>query len=124
VIIVVGDHGEGLGEHHEDTHGIFLYDSTTHVPLIVKLPGVVHAGTLIDAQVRTLDVVPTILELVGAPPLEKRDGESLSPYFANANEVGRPAFGETDYPCASAGLRSARCAVRFQIHRSSSPRAL
>jgi len=57
VIIVVGDHGEGLGDHHEGTHGIFLYDSTTHVPLIVKLPGVVHAGTLIDAQVRTLDVV-------------------------------------------------------------------
>ena len=39
LIVVVGDHGEGLGEHHEDTHGIFLYDSTTHVPLIVKLPG-------------------------------------------------------------------------------------
>ena len=38
LIVVVGDHGEGLGEHHEDTHGIFLYDSTTHVPLIVKMP--------------------------------------------------------------------------------------
>ena len=36
LIVVVGDHGEGLGEHHEDTHGIFLYDSTTHVPLILK----------------------------------------------------------------------------------------
>ena len=36
LIVVVGDHGEGLGEHHEDTHGIFLYDSTTHVPLIMK----------------------------------------------------------------------------------------
>ena len=39
MIVVVGDHGEGLGEHHENTHGIFLYDSTMHVPLIVKLPG-------------------------------------------------------------------------------------
>ena len=38
LIIVVGDHGEGLGEHGEQTHGIFLYDSTTHVPLLVKLP--------------------------------------------------------------------------------------
>ena len=48
VIVVVGDHGEGLGEHHEDTHGIFLYDSTTHVPLIVKLPGGLSAGTVVD----------------------------------------------------------------------------
>ncbi len=39
IVVVVGDHGEGLGEHKENTHGIFLYDSTTHVPLIVKLPG-------------------------------------------------------------------------------------
>ena len=38
LIVVVGDHGEGLGEHREDTHGIFLYDSTTHVPLILKMP--------------------------------------------------------------------------------------
>src|ERR1700752_1632187 len=55
IIIVVGDHGEGLGEHQEDTHGIFLYDSTTHVPLIVKLPGHEQAGKVVDAQVRPTD---------------------------------------------------------------------
>src|SRR5215475_10351183 len=58
LIIVVGDHGEGLGEHNEDTHGIFLYDSTTHVPLILKLPAAKSAGNVVDAQVRTTDVLP------------------------------------------------------------------
>jgi arylsulfatase A-like enzyme len=60
LIVVVGDHGEGLGEHHEDTHGIFLYDSTTHVPLILKLPGG-NAGKskVVEAQVRTTDILPT-----------------------------------------------------------------
>ena len=110
IIVVVGDHGEGLGEHHEDTHGIFLYDSTTHVPLIVKLPGGLSAGTAVTAQVRTVDIVPTLLELAGATALQKRDGESLQPYLTGKNEAGRPAFGETDYPLRFgwAPLRSVR----------------
>jgi choline-sulfatase len=110
VIVVVGDHGEGLGEHHEDTHGIFLYDSTTHVPLIVKLPGGRNTGTAVTVQVRTLDIMPTLLELAGAPAPPKKDGESLEPYFAGKSEAARPAFGETDYPLRFgwAPLRSAR----------------
>lgn len=110
VIVVVGDHGEGLGEHHEDTHGIFLYDSTTHVPLIVKLPGGLNAGVVVTAQVRTLDIMPTLLELTGAPAPQRKDGESLEPYFAGKSEAARPAFGETDYPLRFgwAPLRSVR----------------
>jgi Flp pilus assembly protein TadD len=110
IIVVVGDHGEGLGEHNEDTHGIFLYDSTTHVPLIVKLPAAVHAGTVVSSQVRTVDVVPTLLELASAPILERRDGESMTPYFRGTDEPSRPAFGETDYPLRFgwAPLRSVR----------------
>jgi arylsulfatase A-like enzyme/Flp pilus assembly protein TadD len=110
IIIVVGDHGEGLGEHNEDTHGIFLYDSTTHVPLIVKLPNETHAGAVVGAQVRTVDIVPTVLDLIGAPALEKRDGDSLTSYFAGTDQAGRPAFGETDYPLRFgwAPLRSLR----------------
>jgi choline-sulfatase len=110
VIVVVGDHGEGLGEHHEDTHGIFLYDSTTHVPLIVKLPGGLSAGTIVAAQVRTLDIMPTLLELAGAPAPQKKDGDSLEPYFDGKSEAARPAFGETDYPLRFgwAALRSVR----------------
>src|SRR5258708_5310530 len=98
IIVAVGDHGEGLGEHHEDTHGIFLYDSTTHVPLIFKLPGDVGAGTVVSAQVRTVDIMPTLLELAGARAPEKRDGESLQSYFGAKSEVSRPVFVETAYP--------------------------
>jgi choline-sulfatase len=112
IIVVVGDHGEGLGEHHEDTHGIFLYDSTTHVPLIVKLPGGLSAGTVVNAQVRTVDIMPTLVDLAGGRAPERRDGESLQPYFAGKNEVDRTAYGETDYPLRFgwAPLRSVRSA--------------
>jgi choline-sulfatase len=110
VIVVVGDHGEGLGEHNEDTHGIFLYDSTTHVPLIVKMPGHEQAGKVVDAQVRTTDILPTVLDRVGVPRPERLDGESLKLYLAGAETTDRTAFGETDYPLRFgwAPLRSVR----------------
>jgi choline-sulfatase len=109
VVVVVGDHGEGLGEHGEDTHGIFLYDSTTHVPLMVKLPGQEAKSSEVVAQVRTTDILPTVLDLVGAKPPNRLDGESLRPYFAG-DAAGRTAFGETDYPLRFgwAPLRSVR----------------
>ena len=110
LIIVVGDHGEGLGEHHEDTHGIFLYDSTIHVPLIVKLPRQSAAEKIVNAQVRTTDILPTVLDLLGVPPPARLDGESLKPLFASIENTDRTAFGETDYPLRFgwAPLRSVR----------------
>jgi tetratricopeptide (TPR) repeat protein len=113
LIVVVGDHGEGLGEHHEDTHGIFLYDSTTHVPLILKLPGG-NAGKskVVEAQVRTTDILPTVLELTRVRAPAKLDGESLRPYFSgrDTDASERIALGETDYPLRFgwAPLRSVR----------------
>ena len=111
LIVVVGDHGEGLGEHHEDTHGIFLYDSTTHVPLLVKVPGNRKAGTQVQAQVRTIDLAPTILDLLGFPSPGKLDGASLSPLLDGAVDANsRTVFGQTDYPLQFgwAPLRSIR----------------
>jgi choline-sulfatase len=112
VVIVVGDHGEGLGEHHEDTHGAFLYDSTLHVPLIVKLPRQKHAGDVVEAQVRTTDILPTVVDLLRIVPPGRFDGASLMSFFgAPATETsGRIAFGETDYPLRFgwAPLRSIR----------------
>jgi arylsulfatase A-like enzyme len=110
LIVVVGDHGEGLGEHHENTHGIFLYDSTTHVPLIVKLPGGSDSGKVVSAQVRTTDILPTITDFLRIPPPARLDGESLKTYFAAAEGKDRIAIGETDYPLRFgwAPLRSVR----------------
>jgi len=122
-VIVVGDHGEGLGEHGEQAHGIFLYDSTLHVPLILKLPQTASneaAGTatprglVVATQVRTVDIAPTILDLEGIDDRESRDGASLrslwtSPAFETARSE-RIAFAETDYPLEFgwAPLRSVR----------------
>jgi choline-sulfatase len=110
IIIVTGDHGEGLGEHHEDTHGIFLYDSTTHVPLIVKTPNQKNAATVVEAQVRTTDILPTVLDWLSIPAPAELNGKSLKPYFAGTETASRTAFGETDYPLRFgwAPLRSVR----------------
>lgn len=109
LIIVVGDHGEGLGQHREETHGIFLYDSTTHVPLIIKLPRQRNAGRVIQAQVRTMDILPTTLDLVRVPAPDGLDGKSLTSYFGT-DTTDRIAIGETDYPLRFgwARLRSVR----------------
>ncbi len=110
IVMVVGDHGEGLGEHHEDTHGIFLYDSTTHVPMIVKLPSQAVAGKVVDAQVRTIDLLPTALDLLKVPAPATLNGESLKPLFTATAPADRTAYGETDYPLRFgwAPLRSVR----------------
>lgn len=110
LIIVVGDHGEGLGEHHEDTHGIFLYDSTTHVPLIVKLPNSRVAGRVVVEQVRTTDILPTILDLLDIPLPMALDGASLKPFILGGEGAPRTVTGETDYPLRFgwAPLRSVR----------------
>jgi arylsulfatase A-like enzyme len=122
LIIVVGDHGEGLGEHHEETHGMFLYDSTTHVPLIIKLPSHRYAGRVVDAQVRTTDILPTVLDLLHFSTSHGFDGKSLRSYFARSEVAGRPAFGETDYPLhfGWAPLRSIR-AEGFKLIQAPRP---
>jgi len=113
IVIVVGDHGEGLGEHQEETHGAFLYDSTLHVPLIVKLPSQKHAGRVVEAQVRTTDILPTVVDLLKIPRPGRFDGASLLSFLgvaAATEAAGRTAFGETDYPLRFgwAPLRSVR----------------
>ena len=66
LIVLVGDHGEGLGEHGEKYHGFFIYDSTLRVPLIFKLPGAVGLqGRRLAGPLRTIDIVPTVLQVLG-----------------------------------------------------------
>lgn len=110
IVIVVGDHGEGLGEHHENTHGIFLYDSTTHVPLIVKLSAQIHSKTVVDQQVRTTDILPTVLDALGISPPPSLSGRSLMPLITKKEAMERTAIAETDYPVhfGWAPLRSVR----------------
>ena len=79
LVIAVGDHGEGLGQHDELMHGYLLYDTTLHVPLILRCPNVVPAGKTVTAQVRTIDIAPTVVSLVGVPAMDEAQGVSLVP---------------------------------------------
>ena len=79
IIVLVGDHGEALGEHGEGTHGYFIYDSTIRVPLIVVTQFQGLKGIRVHSQVRTADVFPTVLDLAGASPVLKVQGRSLVP---------------------------------------------
>ena len=119
LIAVMADHGESLGAHGENTHGIFLYDETLHVPLLFKLPGKHTAGVRVDARARLVDVAPTILHEAGIAVPKEMQGESLSPLMApkpgtaasgNAAPTPeeRPAYAETDYPHRAFGWSSLR----------------
>ena len=79
LIVLVGDHGEGLGSHGEGTHGYFVYDYAVHVPFIVVTPFRELQGIRVAAQSRTADVFPTVLELAGIPAPGKVHGRSMVP---------------------------------------------
>ena len=63
LVVLLSDHGEGLGEHGFVGHGRWLFESTVHVPWIMRLPGTIEPGTVIPESVSTLDLAPTILDL-------------------------------------------------------------
>jgi arylsulfatase A-like enzyme/Flp pilus assembly protein TadD len=96
-IAVMADHGEALGQHGEEAHGIFLYDETVHVPLLIKLPEGRFAGRRISSRVRLVDVAPTILEAAAIPIPDEMQGESLLRTLA-ANAPERAVYSETSYP--------------------------
>jgi arylsulfatase A-like enzyme len=87
--IVTSDHGESLGEHGEATHGVFVYQSTLRVPLIVWGTGVAR-GVRVSRRVSTADVAPTLLELAGLPRSEL-PATTLPPLVARAGPVERDA---------------------------------
>ncbi len=67
VVAVVGDHGEELGEHGELTHGLLVYEPSLHVPLILRAPGVLPAGWVVETPVSLVDLAPTLAGLVARP---------------------------------------------------------
>jgi choline-sulfatase len=98
LIVLVADHGEGLGDHGESQHGVFLYRSTLHVPLLVKLPARMRAGERIVRPVGLVDVAPTLLSLAGvAPPAGGLDGRSLLAEPAEGDPP-RGIYAESYYP--------------------------
>ncbi|MBZ5546150.1 MAG: sulfatase-like hydrolase/transferase, partial [Acidobacteriia bacterium] len=101
LVIAVGDHGEGLNDHGEGTHGIFIYDDTLHVPLIVAGPGVPQ-GKVITPQVRSIDLLPTVAAFLGLAPNPAVQGVSLWPLIERGQQLpgqgSNYAYEETLYP--------------------------
>jgi arylsulfatase A-like enzyme/Flp pilus assembly protein TadD len=79
VIAIAADHGEAFGEHGERWHGMFLYDETIHVPLLMKLPDDKNAGQHVDSRVALADVAPSLLEVAGVPIPSTMQGQSVFP---------------------------------------------
>lgn len=90
IIVVVGDHGESLGDHGEPTHASYIYDPTMRVPLLVWVPQEGYArGAVAPAQVRLIDIAPTILDLLGLAVHPEMQGESLLPTLQDPSS-GKP----------------------------------
>lgn len=97
LIVVLSDHGESLNEHDEQAHGLFLYESTMHVPLIFRFPDGKGKGMRVINVCSLIDVMPTLLELYGMPAAEG-DGVSLVPLLNGQSMPERDIYAETQYP--------------------------
>ncbi len=117
LVILVADHGEGLGEHGEREHGILLYRQTVQIPLVIKFPDNRDRGGSVDTPVQIVDVAPTILSIAGVRSEEPMDGISLS----DLEPAGRPLYIETLYPRLHFGWAELRGLVDGQYHYVSEP---
>ena len=123
LLVVVGDHGEGLGEHGEKTHGLFLYEGTLHVPLLIRAPGLVPAGHAVGGPVELVDIAPTIVDYLGLPALPRAQGTSLRPRIEGRNDgTEARAHAETMMPRLEFGWAELRMERDFRYKYIHAPR--
>jgi arylsulfatase A-like enzyme/Tfp pilus assembly protein PilF len=110
-VIAIADHGEALGEHGEDEHGVFLYDEVMRIPWLMRGPGLPQ-GLVVGRQVRAVDLFPTVLDLLQIEVPSTLDGHSVLPLIDGGGPgEDPPAYAETHYPRLHYGwseLRSLR----------------
>src|SRR5205085_5797379 len=117
VIVLMSDHGEGLDEHGEPEHGIFLYREELHVPLMLKLPDNDRANRSVSQPVGLIDIFPTIAALTGVTPPANLRGQSL---LAPAEH--RSLYAETLYPRIHLGWSDLRSLIDDGHHYIKAPR--
>jgi arylsulfatase A-like enzyme/Tfp pilus assembly protein PilF len=97
LIAVMSDHGESLGDHGENTHGVFLYDSTIRVPLLIKFPEAKFAGRRVATRASLVDVAPTLLKATQAPVPAAMQGQPLLSLIGAKGVDDRPSVAESEY---------------------------
>ncbi|MDQ6891369.1 MAG: sulfatase-like hydrolase/transferase [Acidobacteriota bacterium] len=102
ITVLAGDHGESLGEHGEIGHGFFLYDTTVLVPMVFHAPGRL-APREEAAPARLIDVTPTLLDMLGLPPIAGASGQTLVPLFSGKTKEAGRAYLETREPWIAYG---------------------
>ena len=120
IVLLVSDHGEGLGDHGEQEHGILLYREVLHVPLLLKLPGSRDAGSRLGAPVALTDIVPTVTSLLNLGG-EVRKGSSLLER-GRGKGATEGIYSETYYPRIHFGWSSLRSLVDARRHYIDGPK--
>jgi arylsulfatase A-like enzyme/cytochrome c-type biogenesis protein CcmH/NrfG len=127
VVVLLSDHGEGLGDHGEDEHGVLLYREAVQVPLLLKLPGAELGGGTAAAAVSLVDVAPTIGDLLGLPRPAAWARPSLLAGLAKENASTtastRTVYSETFYPRLHFGWSDLAAAVDGRFHLVMGPHA-
>jgi arylsulfatase A-like enzyme/tetratricopeptide (TPR) repeat protein len=121
LIVLAGDHGEGLGDHGESEHGVLLYREVLHVPLIVKFPGRYLAGKRVSWPAQLVDILPTITSAVGARTPAGLPGMSLIDLAEGRARVERRVYSETLYPRLHLGWSQLRSLTDSRNHYIESP---
>jgi hypothetical protein len=121
-VFLFSDHGEGLADHGEDEHGIFLYREAIHVPLMLKLPGSRHRGAAVSTPVQLIDLLPTIGELTGFEVPAELAGTSLLPTVSGSGLGQRRIYSETLYPRIHLGWSELRSLIDSRYHLIQAPR--
>jgi len=98
LMVIASSQSESLGAHGEETHGIFLYDETIHVPLVLKLPKNQMAGKQIKNRARLLDIAPTVLAVAGIPIPTQMQGQSLMRVAEASSQNDQPAYSRSELP--------------------------
>ncbi len=103
IVLVMADHGEALGQHGEDEHGLLLYNEVMHIPMLVRLPRGGLKGSVVDTTVSTVDIAPTVFDLLRMKAPVPVSGRSLVPALRGTLIPERPVYFETQFPFTEYG---------------------
>jgi arylsulfatase A-like enzyme/tetratricopeptide (TPR) repeat protein len=116
IIVLLSDHGEGLGEHGEEQHGVFLYRETLQVPLLLKLPGGARSGTTVATPAALVDVAPTLLALAGVTAQTSPAGLDGQNLLTLPAEPARRIYAETFLPRLHYGWSELASLIEGRLH--------